>query len=155
MVKGICTLSLDYWETKQRRRRQIHERERMHPSRVVESRWQRVNGTTIHSTNDDENSEMLTRIERCVPSHHSISSSNSNNRHPTFNIQRRINQNKRVVQCSICMNDRRHSSAAKNCGHVFCWDCLQHWIATVRPECPLCRVPTTSKDVIALYDYSP
>ena len=59
------------------------------------------------------------------------------------------------VNCGICMNPRQHSAAPTSCGHVFCWNCIQHWIATVRPECPLCRTPTRPQDVIVLNNYSP
>jgi len=59
------------------------------------------------------------------------------------------------VQCGICMAERRHPAAPVSCGHVFCWSCIHHWIASVRHECPLCRSPTSPKDVIALHNYFP
>ena len=61
----------------------------------------------------------------------------------------------RDALCGICMTDRRHPAAPVNCGHIFCWNCIQHWIATVRHECPLCRSPARPQDVIALHNYSP
>jgi peroxin-10 len=58
------------------------------------------------------------------------------------------------TECSICMKERKHPAAPIGCGHVFCWECIQEWISTVRKECPLCRVPTMAQDVIALHKYS-
>jgi peroxin-10 len=60
-----------------------------------------------------------------------------------------------TINCGICMNERKHPSAPIGCGHVFCWHCIQHWIATVRHECPFCRSPTRPQDVIVLYNYDP
>lgn len=59
------------------------------------------------------------------------------------------------VNCGICMNPRKHSAAPVACGHVFCWSCLHNWVATVRPECPLCRAPSRTQEIIALHSYSP
>jgi len=58
-----------------------------------------------------------------------------------------------MIQCSICMNDRKHPAALTNCGHVFCWGCVQHWISTVKTECPICRAVARPQDVISLYQY--
>lgn len=57
--------------------------------------------------------------------------------------------------CAICRTDRTHPAAPSSCGHVCCWDCLMHWVSTVRPECPMCRAPCRPQDVIALYHYEP
>jgi len=59
------------------------------------------------------------------------------------------------IQCSICMNNRKNPSALSGCGHVFCWSCVQHWISTVRSECPICRTTARVQDVIPLYNYVP
>jgi hypothetical protein len=55
--------------------------------------------------------------------------------------------------CGICHGPRTYSACPVDCGHVFCWTCLQKWVQTVRPECPICRSPCTAKDVIPLYNY--
>ena len=57
--------------------------------------------------------------------------------------------------CGICHGQRTHPACPVNCGHVFCWTCLQKWVQTVRPECPICRSPCLAKDVIPLYNYDP
>ena len=57
------------------------------------------------------------------------------------------------TQCGICMNPRTHPAASIKCGHVFCWDCLQRWMSSVRQECPLCRVPAKPNDVLPLYHF--
>lgn len=53
--------------------------------------------------------------------------------------------------CGICMTERNHPAASVKCGHVLCWDCLHHWIATVRQECPICRTSCTHQQIIALH----
>ncbi|EED95788.1 hypothetical protein THAPSDRAFT_260886, partial [Thalassiosira pseudonana CCMP1335] len=52
--------------------------------------------------------------------------------------------------CGICLNQRVHPAAPSVCGHVFCWNCILHWVANVRAECPLCRAKTRPQDVIPL-----
>mmetsp|Transcript_17752 Transcript_17752/g.21704 ORF Transcript_17752/g.21704 Transcript_17752/m.21704 type:complete len:127 (+) Transcript_17752:29-409(+) len=96
--------------------------------------------------NNNETIPSMTEIR--VPS---TLSSNTNISYPDF-IQ---SDNQSTIQCAICMSSREHPAASTTCGHVFCWNCIQHWIATVRPECPLCRSPTKAQDVIALYNYTP
>lgn len=55
--------------------------------------------------------------------------------------------------CGICLNERTHSAAPSKCGHVFCWNCILHWVVNVREECPLCRASTRPQDVVPLYNY--
>lgn len=57
--------------------------------------------------------------------------------------------------CAICHTNRTHPAAPSTCGHVCCWNCLVHWVSTVRPECPLCRAPCRPQEVIPLYHYEP
>lgn len=54
--------------------------------------------------------------------------------------------------CAICQQPRKHPACMVQCGHVFCWSCLQKWIA-FRAECPVCRKPSRPQDVLALYNY--
>ena len=56
--------------------------------------------------------------------------------------------------CGICLNERIHPAAPSKCGHVFCWNCILHWVVNVREECPLCRASTRPQDVIPLYNYA-
>ena len=55
--------------------------------------------------------------------------------------------------CGICLQKRDSPAAPTSCGHVFCWGCIQHWVSTVRPECPLCRAPARPQDILPLYNY--
>lgn len=87
------------------------------------------------------------KIEAMVPSYET----SSKNEH-LMAINTSLNA---TATCGICMNERKHSAASKGCGHVFCWHCIQHWIATVRHECPFCRAPTRPQDVVLLYNYAP
>lgn len=57
--------------------------------------------------------------------------------------------------CGICHANRTYPACPVDCGHVFCWSCIQKWVQTVRPECPLCRTPCSAADVIPLYNYDP
>ena len=59
-----------------------------------------------------------------------------------------------VVLCGICQRERHHP-ACPPCGHVFCWDCLQHWLTVVRSECPFCRKPCRPQAVLPLCNYNP
>lgn len=54
--------------------------------------------------------------------------------------------------CAICQQPRKHPACPVACGHVFCWTCLQKWIA-FRPECPVCRKASRPQDIVALYNY--
>ncbi len=97
----------------------------------------------IEETKPDTHS-ILNKIEAKVPS------SESSEKQKSAQISTASNGS---VHCAICMTERKHPAAPNGCGHIFCWDCIQHWIATVRQECPFCRSPTRPQDVIALYNY--
>ena len=58
-----------------------------------------------------------------------------------------------IHPCGICLNERVHPAAPSGCGHVFCWNCILHWVSNVRHECPLCRAQTRPQDIIPLYNY--
>ncbi|EPY21159.1 E3 ubiquitin-protein ligase RNF5 [Angomonas deanei] len=57
--------------------------------------------------------------------------------------------------CAICL-DTATEPVVTRCGHLFCWDCLDHWLTRPHgiPECPVCkgRVSTAIEgDIIPLY----
>eukprot|EP01082_Thalassiosira_pseudonana_P001241 g818.t1 g818 contig10:792388-794453(+) len=103
-----------------------------------------------YNNSNMERDEYLELIEERVPG---ITSSNQND---VPNATKR-NQSKHSGQdshsCGICLNQRVHPAAPSVCGHVFCWNCILHWVANVRAECPLCRAKTRPQDVIPLYNY--
>jgi hypothetical protein len=105
---------------------------------------------SLSTTIDVEREEYMDMIEDRVPGFFSssidgVANSSSSNR------QKQSGQ--RGHQCGICLNERVHPAAPTACGHVFCWNCVQHWVSNVRAECPLCRAETRPQDIIPLYNY--
>lgn len=52
------------------------------------------------------------------------------------------------LDCSICLEDINRAKGqdyTAHCGHVFCCDCLDTWIAHQK-NCPICRAQFTSKN---------
>ena len=45
------------------------------------------------------------------------------------------------LECPICQTDQvaGHLIRALPCGHLFHQNCVDRWLCTVRPSCPLCR----------------
>jgi Ring finger domain len=61
-----------------------------------------------------------------------------------------------VVGCYICQQKHiLYPSCLIQCGHVFCWYCIQQWITQHDTKCPICRTMTTcqSNDVMLLYNF--
>lgn len=59
-----------------------------------------------------------------------------------------------VLRCTLCMDRRTPEtgmSAATECGHVFCWDCITGW-AKEKPECPLCRQVLDCTRLVPIYN---
>ncbi|KAG5490067.1 hypothetical protein JKF63_00186 [Porcisia hertigi] len=57
--------------------------------------------------------------------------------------------------CAICL-DTATEPVVTRCGHLFCWECLEHWLhsATGTPECPVCKGRVDERmagDIIPLY----
>ncbi|KAH7820716.1 putative E3 ubiquitin-protein ligase ring finger protein 5 A (Rnf5A) [Monocercomonoides exilis] len=51
--------------------------------------------------------------------------------------------------CHIC-HDMPSEPVVTQCGHLYCWSCLNEWIAKV-PCCPLCHADCTKSSVIPVY----
>ncbi|KAL7694965.1 Zinc finger C3HC4 type (RING finger) protein [Lotmaria passim] len=57
--------------------------------------------------------------------------------------------------CAICF-DTATEPVVTRCGHLFCWECLDHWLhsASGAPECPVCKGRVDEHiagDIIPLY----
>ncbi|CAG9583717.1 conserved hypothetical protein [Leishmania major strain Friedlin] len=57
--------------------------------------------------------------------------------------------------CAICL-DTATEPVVTRCGHLFCWECLDHWLhsAAGAPECPVCKGRVDERmagDIIPLY----
>lgn len=57
---------------------------------------------------------------------------------PNFRMERR---QKVVFQCSICYDRIKKPAMLRDCEHVFCFDCVTHWLESQRDKrsCPFCR----------------
>lgn len=57
--------------------------------------------------------------------------------------------------CAICL-DTASEPVVTRCGHLFCWNCLDHWLRRPNgvPECPVCKGRVDERipgDIIPLY----
>lgn len=65
--------------------------------------------------------------------------------------QPRRSQMENPITCPICLeNVRNHSPVSTNCGHIFCKNCLQQALQTVK-KCPMCKKNTTLKQFHDIY----
>lgn len=61
------------------------------------------------------------------------------------------------VKCSICL-DNVNAPTVIQCGHVFCWDCIQHYVSSLTKNssivtCPSCRLTIDHNKLIYLHNY--
>lgn len=59
-----------------------------------------------------------------------------------------------VLRCTLCMDRRepqKGSSAVTECGHVFCWTCIEEWLKE-KSECPLCRQGLRTSRLVPIYN---
>lgn len=59
-----------------------------------------------------------------------------------------------VLRCTLCMDRRepeKGSSAVTECGHVFCWTCIEEWLRE-KAECPLCRQALRATRLLPIYN---
>lgn len=51
-------------------------------------------------------------------------------------------------KCTLCLEPMKAPSTT-TCGHVFCWTCINDWIAE-KAECPLCRQVVLTQKILPL-----
>ena len=59
-----------------------------------------------------------------------------------------------ILRCTLCMDRRepqKGDSAVTECGHVFCWACIEEWLSE-KPECPLCRQGVSITQLMPIYN---
>ena len=135
------------WRRNRRRRMQQQQQQQQQQSSGSIS----LNASdSLSNTIDVEREEYMDMIEDRVPG---ISSSSIDVANSLSSTNRQKQSGQRGHQCGICLNERVHPAAPTACGHVFCWNCVQHWVSNVRAECPLCRAETRPQDIIPLYNY--
>ena len=110
----------------------------------------RSKGRLILDDNNSERAEYMDLIEERVPG---ISSIKKNDDFHAKKHKQGGSLTADIHPCGICLNERVHPAASSLCGHVFCWNCILHWVSNVRAECPLCRAKTRPQDIVALYNY--
>ena len=54
------------------------------------------------------------------------------------------------LRCVICTDIFVNPYAVNGCGHVFCHDCVSHWLTTQSNQCPICRHRLTCPISLAL-----
>ena len=121
-----------------------------HRIQVAFFRWQRRGnhrGSICTNQTESERSEYLELIEERVPGVDSC-------KEQTKLEKEKGHKSDYHHPCGICLNERIHPAAPSKCGHVFCWNCILHWVMNVREECPLCRTSTRPQDIVPLYNYS-
>ena len=67
--------------------------------------------------------------------------------------RRHENSKRQPVSCSICQEPRTFPACSVHCGHIFCWSCLQQWVAS-KMECPVCRTSCRPQDILLLENYN-
>ena len=105
-----------------------------------------------HNSTNSERAEYLDLIEERVPGIESAKCCSTTNKKKKKGREG-TDTSDIIHPCGVCLNERVNPAAPLGCGHVFCWNCILHWVSNVRAECPLCRAPTRAQDIIPLYNY--
>eukprot|EP00985_Skeletonema_marinoi_P028622 scaffold25447_cov138-Skeletonema_marinoi.AAC.1 len=127
-----------------------------HKLQIAYFRWNRRGSTQgqrriSFNETESERAEYLDLVEARVPG---IDSSSKESMTFSKKKSKSSKASESHHPCGICLNERIHSAAPSKCGHVFCWNCILHWVVNVREECPLCRASTRPQDVVPLYNYA-
>jgi len=100
-----------------------------------------------------ERTEYMELIEESVPGIASSTNKDGTKIKHTTKPKKERNLKMDTQPCGVCLNERVNPAAPSGCGHVFCWNCVLHWVSNVRAECPLCRARTRPQDILPLYNY--
>ncbi len=140
-------IQIAFFRWRRRRRRQMEQH-------------QSGGGCHTQNTANTERAEYIDLIEERVPGIESIDTTHKNYPTTAMTMTKKNDSNQYTAGpttgrqcCGICLNERVHPSVPSVCGHVFCWNCILHWVSNVRAECPLCRAETRRQDIIPLYNY--
>lgn len=74
-------------------------------------------------------------------------------REQILSVRRNNLEGSAKASCAICLGKRTFPAVVATCGHVFCWNCLNHWVASVNQACPYCRVSCKESDIQPLFSY--
>lgn len=135
MIRASCELSVEL----------------IHYLQLLHLKWKRRHEPSHLLMNSDLTGrhEYMNLVEQCVPS---IDSFNAIEARGKLHKKSRKKTDS-VHQCGICLSEHVNPAVPRNCGHVFCWNCIQHWVSNVRNECPLCRAKAKPQDILPLCNY--
>ena len=135
MIRASCELSVEL----------------LHYLQLLHLKWKRKQEQIHLSINSGlaGRYEYMNLVEQCVPSIDSFADGAAEGK----NNNKSRKKTGRVHQCGICLSEHVNPAVPTNCGHVFCWNCIQHWVSNVKNECPLCRAKTKPQDILPLCNY--
>ena len=128
--------------------------EAVHKLQIAYFSWRRAQNRNFHGSasfqpigsDNSEREVYLDLVEERVPCAFSATDGQ-------LKQKQTESRDKQFHPCGICLNERINPAASSRCGHVFCWNCILHWVSNVRAECPLCRAPIRPQDVLPLYNH--
>lgn len=96
-----------------------------------------------HQTNDNQNNDQINQ---------NYNQEDLNNDHNNQRKDRNQNEKKERNEdkwtCPICF-DKLQSPVVTQCGHVFCYDCIDHWLLRSN-KCPMCNKPINRNELIVV-----
>ncbi|CAL9236560.1 unnamed protein product [Arabidopsis halleri] len=66
-------------------------------------------------------------------------------------VEKSVGSDGSFFDCYICL-DLSKDPVVTNCGHLYCWSCLYHWLqVSEAKECPVCKGEVSVKTVTPIY----
>ena len=56
-----------------------------------------------------------------------------------------IKIDKKIDECPICFNSSDNVIKIIKCEHIFCENCIEHWLKDHKNTCPICRINTNNE----------